>query len=253
MTPRDTDREWERLGAEQPYYGVLTAEEFRDPVLDTKRREEFFRTGVEDVGRVMTTIRERIDPGFAPQRVLDFGCGVGRLVIPFARHAREVVGLDVSESMLALARRHCAEEGLTNVRFLRSDDTLSAVEGVFDLVHTYIVLQHIPVGRGEVIFRALVDRVAPGGVGALHFTTGKRGLLRQAVPFVKRHLPFGTNLVNLVRGRGFSSPDMEMNSYRLSRMRGWVEAAGGSQLYEEPTMHGGAVGVMLYFRKAPAR
>jgi SAM-dependent methyltransferase len=252
MAPRDTDREWERLGAEQPYYGVLTAPQYRSAELDGEQRAEFFRTGVQHVEQVLARIRTSVVPGFAPARVLDFGCGVGRLVIPFARRAREVVGLDVSESMLERARRHCDEEGLANVRLLRSDDTLSGLDGAFDLVHTYIVLQHLPVRRGEAIFRALVARVAPGGVGALHFTVGKRGLLRGVVPFLKERLPLGTEMVNLLRGRGFSSPDMQMNSYRLPRMRAWVLAAGGRDLHEEPTVHGGAVGVMLYFRRPPA-
>lgn len=249
MKPRDSDREWERLGAEQPYYGVLTAPEYRGTSLAEDRRAEFFRTGVEHVGHVLATIRARLDSGFEPRRVLDFGCGVGRLTIPLARLAGEVVGVDISESMLALARRHCEEARLANVHLLRSDDSLTGVEGVFDLVHSYIVLQHVPVARGEAIFRALVDRVAPGGAGMIHFTVGMRGLIPNVLPMLKRHVPFCTNVVNVLRGRKFSAPDMEMNSYRLPRMRDWVTAAGGSGLHEEATVHGAAQGVMLYFRR----
>lgn len=42
---------------------------------------------------------------YAPGSVLDAGCGTGRVAIELARRGHEVVGADVSESMLATARR----------------------------------------------------------------------------------------------------------------------------------------------------
>ena len=44
---------------------------------------------------------------------------------------------------------------------VRSDDTLSAVEGSFDLVHSCIVLQHIEIPRGRQLFAQLVGKVRP--------------------------------------------------------------------------------------------
>ena len=109
---------------------------------------------------------EHVDAALSPQRILDFGCGVGRVVIPFAQIAADVVGMDVSPSMLAEARSNCTAGGTTNVTLLRSDDILSTVEGTFDLVHSCIVLQHIEVPRGTALFAQLVRRIRPGGVGA---------------------------------------------------------------------------------------
>ena len=42
---------------------------------------------------------------YAPSTVLDAGCGTGRVAIELARRGYEVVGADVSEAMLATARR----------------------------------------------------------------------------------------------------------------------------------------------------
>jgi ubiquinone/menaquinone biosynthesis C-methylase UbiE len=67
----------------------------------------------------MQTIRSAFDPEFRPCRVLDFGCGVGRCTIPFARIAEEVVALDVSPSMLREAEKNCLERALDNVMFLK--------------------------------------------------------------------------------------------------------------------------------------
>ncbi|QBI22005.1 class I SAM-dependent methyltransferase [Egibacter rhizosphaerae] len=42
---------------------------------------------------------------YAPGTVLDAGCGTGRVAIELARRGYQVVGADVSESMLSTARR----------------------------------------------------------------------------------------------------------------------------------------------------
>lgn len=47
--------------------------------------------------------------GFAPRRVLDAGCGTGRVAIELARHGIEVVGVDVDPAMLVTARRQAPE------------------------------------------------------------------------------------------------------------------------------------------------
>ena len=46
---------------------------------------------------------------------LDFGCGVGRLVLPLARRYRTVVGIDISDAYIAEAVRNRDKHGLTNI------------------------------------------------------------------------------------------------------------------------------------------
>jgi SAM-dependent methyltransferase len=46
--------------------------------------------------------------------------------------------------------------------------TLSSI-GTFDLVHSFIVFQHISQARGEATLRELGRVLNPGGVGVLHF------------------------------------------------------------------------------------
>jgi len=58
------------------------------------------------------------------ERVLDVGCGTGATALPFARAVGpdgHVTGIDISEPMLAEARRRVAEEGLGNVTLLLAD------------------------------------------------------------------------------------------------------------------------------------
>src|SRR5262245_26123877 len=100
-------------------------------------------------------------PGVSGRRVLDLGCGAGQL----ARHlaeagAAEVIGIDVSERMLGLARAEWAHPRVTYRR--------SAIEQVefpaarFDLVVSSLAFHYVEDYAG------LVARIArwlsPGGV-----------------------------------------------------------------------------------------
>jgi len=161
------------VGPSRAYFGVITDSKFRSSEMTEQARQEFFESGRWHVNYVMQIIRRKVDANFEPKRVLDFGCGVGRLLIPFAGIAKQVFGLDVSQSMLQEARRNCEVNGVTNVHFLHSDDTLSSLSGGFDLIHSCIVFQHIPVERGRLIFARLLHHLRPGGVGAVQFTYSK--------------------------------------------------------------------------------
>jgi SAM-dependent methyltransferase len=54
-------------------------------------------------------------------RVLDVGCGSGRLALALAAAARSVVGLDLDTAALDEARRHAAARGLASVEFHEAD------------------------------------------------------------------------------------------------------------------------------------
>jgi SAM-dependent methyltransferase len=69
-------------------------------------------------------------------RVLELGCGSGRVIAALAPHCRGMVGVDHSPSMIALARRRIREAGLPRTRAsviegditrLELDDTFSAI------------------------------------------------------------------------------------------------------------------------------
>jgi SAM-dependent methyltransferase len=249
-----TDDAWKQWGRQDPYFGVLTNDKFRSRNLTDEARAEFLDSGRAHVDTVLAVLRKHVAPAFAPQRVLDFGCGVGRLVIPFARVAREVVGVDVSEGMLAEARRNCEAAGLDNVTLVISDDTLSAVEGEFDLVHSVIVFQHIDPQRGREIFRRILAHLSPGGAGALQFTYAKSrhaqrdGQPPPAAESAKR--TFKSMLRGALRKAALPvDPEMQMNVYSVNALLFMLQSLGVREIHAEFTDHGGELGVFLYFRR----
>jgi ubiquinone/menaquinone biosynthesis C-methylase UbiE len=239
-----TDLAWEEWGRRDPYYGVITDPMFRRAAMTDEARREFFSSSELHAQRILTTIRKHIEPEFAPRKILDFGCGVGRVLVAFAKMAEEVFGLDVSPSMLEEARRNCSERGLSNVRFVHSDDYLSTFSEKVDLVHSYIVFQHIPVARGRTILSTLLRRLRPGGVAAIQLTYSKTRFAATHGLAPPEH-PSSESAKRAISE--VADPDIQMNSYNLTEMLFLVQSCGAERCHVEFTDHGGELGVFLFF------
>ncbi len=250
----NTDRTWECYGDQNPYYGVLTDPKYLADRITDENRAAFFVTGDEHVEHVLDLISRTMGPDFALHSVLDFGCGVGRLTIPFAQHANVVVGVDISASMLAEARANAAHLQRANVDFFESDDELSLATGRYSLVHSYVVLQHIPLARGMGLVEQLVDRVEPGGVGALHVTyASRRSRASRTFRQVRLLFPPLHWAVNISRGRPWKTPMMQMNLYDLGAVVEVLQARGDAvAIHAELTEHSGFLGAFILFRRPGA-
>lgn len=249
---RDTDRDWARVARDDPFWGVLSQEEYRRDAMDAERLAQFMATGEAFVANLLALVRRHLRPEFAPQRALDFGCGVGRLLIPLARHAARAVGADVAPAMLELCRRHAQEAGLANIELVESDDALAGVGGDFDLVNTFIVLQHIPPARGYPLIQALVDRLAVGGIGSLQVTYAKaRDFLVHEQPKALYYRRDGDRIVDLV-ATGYSPPEgtINMYDYDLNEVMARIARHAGHPVIVLPTGDGGHLGAHFVFEKA---
>lgn len=244
-----SDNEWEKWGRLEPYFGVITAEKYFRANLTDAMKNEFFESGRIHIEYILETCRRHLDRDFAPKRTLDFGCGVGRIVLPLAKMAEHVVGIDVAESMLDEARKNCTTQALRNVRLIKSDDALSLLDGSFDFIHSYIVFQHIPIARGRRIFAKLIDHLADGGIAAIHFTYSKSAdqktfgvKLPQAWRALGKHRKFSYR----ERSRDLR---MQMNPYNLNELFFIMQSKNIRNFHVEFCDHDGQLGVFLYFQK----
>ncbi len=250
----NTDKAWEKWGKDDPYYGVFTDEQFRMKNWTENAKQLFFESGEQYIHQMMATIKQYISPDFSPASALDFGCGTGRLLLPLAKRCTSVVGLDISPSMLAEAQKNLADYDHTSL--LQSDDGLTAIQNNrFDLVHTFIVLQHIPPERVLVIFTQLVKAVKAGGVGVLHFTYAKTKFSSNyGIPptdffyRLKQLLVDGKKqLERLVFSN--QEPAMQMNMHSINQLYYILQISGVEQVYTQFTNHEGALGTVVYFKK----
>lgn len=246
---RDTDQTWESFGRDDPYFGAITKYRYHRDQLNDANREDFFDSGAKHVDAVFKAIRQHLCNDFAPRRALDFGCGPGRLLVPLAERCGEVVGVDVSDSMLAEARRNCEQRDLYNVTLLKSDDNLSALSGSFDLIHSVLVFQHIAPGRGMALVDRMLDFLQSGGVGVLHFTIHHQSKVSKAVQWAKRTIPFSWNLFNALRGRPWRAPQMQMHIYDVNLLLERLRLRGAVDVQIRLIDHDGVTAAVMYFRR----
>lgn len=248
---RNTNRDWQRYGREDPYYGVVSDDRFHRQNLTDDAKREFFRTGEEHAEYILSQIRGHMLPEFSPRRMLDFGCGVGRCTIPFARHCDSVVGVDISEAMIDEGRRMADALEARNVEFAVSNDGLSGLDpNTFDFIHSFIVFQHIPYNMGERLITRIIELLNDDGVAALHFLYHAELSRPQAVARrLRKHFAPVHWLANVMQGKPFRYPLMEKNVYDLNRLFFLLRKHGCGRcmvrLEGVQTMHG----IIIFFQK----
>ena len=249
---KNTDREWEKYGANNPYFGVITSEKYLQKNLTEEAKKDFFESGETYMDGVVKNIRFHFDPHFSPDRSLDFGCGVGRLVIPISKLSKSVLGIDISPSMLNEAKLNCKKNNIENVNFAQSNENFKDFDGKFDFIHSFIVFQHMPVKLGMSVFNNLLNLLNENGVAVVHFTYAKSKWHYNIAYWVIKHIPLSKYLGNLLRGRRLSEPQAQMNDYNLNKLFKAVQSFGVKDMFIQYTDHGGALGLLIYFQKNTA-
>ncbi|MEK7833463.1 MAG: methyltransferase domain-containing protein [Acidobacteriota bacterium] len=129
--------------------------------------EEFDQTGAFEVSRLVMADLPLLTGGRDPKtlRVLEIGCGAGRMTRHMAAFFGEVVGVDVSGEMVRQARERLAAVGNVQLHETSGVDFSMLPDEHFDLILSAYVFQHVP--SAAVIRSNLEDGwrvLKPGGV-----------------------------------------------------------------------------------------
>lgn len=150
------------------------------------------------VGRIRATVRAGRDQMRAKllswlpadlrgQRLLDAGCGTGALAIEAARRGAEVVAIDLSPTLVGLARERApADLGAGRIDFC-SGDMLDPALGRFD--HVVAMDSIIHYGTDDAV--AALSKLAERTSGSINFTFAPRTPLLAAMISVGRLFPRG--------------------------------------------------------------
>jgi len=162
---------WSRLGVSDPYWSVLSCEEFKGPNFE-KNSQRFHSTGEREVKRMAAWLERNGIPNLCHRLTCcEFGCGTGRVTRWLASAFAQVVACDVSQAHIDLARGYLDRLGIANVHFERihSPDT-PAFERV-DFVFSFLVLQHNPPPLMAVMLTRMFQILKPGGVAFFQLPT----------------------------------------------------------------------------------
>jgi len=127
----------------------------------------FYASGARDYDRhVRPFLRAHsFDP--ASKVALEIGCGIGRMTRCFAQEFAEVIGVDVSPTMIEQARK----SQLPRAHFLAGSgqDLAGVADGSVDFAFSFIVFQHIPEKNAILRYVEEAGRVLrPGGLFRFH-------------------------------------------------------------------------------------
>jgi ubiquinone/menaquinone biosynthesis C-methylase UbiE len=163
---------WEERARENAVWYVDTTTNYESPDMD-----QFFATGREVVRHLF------IDAPIQPRGrdlAVEIGCGLGRICLALSDHFAEVVGVDISESMINQARELVPN---SNVRFevVSGADLGSIDDKSADLVTTFTVFQHMPEASPiEAYIRDAARVLRPGGVLAAQWNNLPHPMLGKA-------------------------------------------------------------------------
>jgi 23S rRNA (uracil1939-C5)-methyltransferase len=115
-------------------------------------------------------------------RVLDLYCGIGNFSLPFARQARELLGVEGEAGLVARAVRNAARNGIGNARFVTADLTASHW-GFYRERWDVVVLD--PPRTGAEAPVAELDAAAPRRI--VYVSCHPATLARDAQVLVERH------------------------------------------------------------------
>lgn len=90
-------------------------------------------------------------------RVLDIGCGIGRLECVLSGTCREIVGIDISRSMVDIARRRCFGLAGTEIRLVSGFGLQEFDDASFDLVIAVDTMPYIVSAGGDLVGSHFAD------------------------------------------------------------------------------------------------
>jgi trans-aconitate methyltransferase len=200
---------WEYYGSHDPYYGVMSAPEFRTQHMTEEARARFFNSGVEDVAQCVAHAEAEFGP-LNFDTALDYGCGVGRLSRPLSDRFQNVICVDISETMLTTARANLAGRSVVFENAAQMSDSPT------NFIISRMVFQHISPDVGLAILPKLAARLR--GTGIIEIPVrDKSGLVRRLLRGIRRLMKSATRV---------GQPIIPMYTYDLTAIRRQLENAG---------------------------
>lgn len=245
MPAADRHRDaWDALAARDPAWAVLGAARSDDV-------ERIRQLGRDDLGHVLGRL-DALGLPYGRDAALDVGCGIGRVTGALAERFARVVGVDVSQGMLAHAATTWGDPAPYELVLVDGRSLAPLADGTFDLVYSRLVLQHAPGARVALgLVEEIVRVLRPGGVAVFQLPSAMAAWARiQPRPRLYRALRrLGVRDAVLADRLGLHPIGMLAVPER--RVRAALERAGGELVHVEDDVHEGPFRSRLYVARRP--
>jgi len=146
---------WSNYGKTEPYWSVLTYDNYKTKNIKTENKNEFYESGERETTWIMKEIND-ILPDFIPKKILDYGCGLGRLTKYFSN----ADGCDISEPHLEIATKENPN------KFILIEP--GECPKNYDLIFSLIVLQHNHPDLMKKCIYSILESLNINGIAFLH-------------------------------------------------------------------------------------
>jgi len=136
--------DWESKARINPLYSIMSDGRFAEAPVDAFSEEQlrlFFEKGRVIYEYALSRVLARLRPDPAAFHILEYGCGMGRILRHLADLGYQVSGVDISETMLAHCRRFVPEA--KGLHLLDPSGASGFPSEGADFVFSYAVVQHI--------------------------------------------------------------------------------------------------------------
>ncbi len=136
------------------------------------------------LSKAQSGVISRLTPG---QKVLDVACGTGSLSLAMAGKVSHVTGIDLSEEMIALARRSAHRRGIKNVTFdtMDASDLSSLGDNEFDVAVSSMAVHQFESGLALSILKEM-KRIATEVIIMDYNYPVPQGILRPIIYTIER-------------------------------------------------------------------
>jgi SAM-dependent methyltransferase len=216
---------WDRLATLDPLWAILSCEEKE---CGRWKLNDFMRTGEREIA-LLWLQAERL--GYHRlTTALDFGSGVGRISQALGRRCRQVVGVDISPRMTAIAEHINAYPKIVEYKTLDLDGIRAMQHAEFDFVYSNVVLQHLEPDTALAYLRELYRLTSDTGLLVFQLPSHRRSsddpTIRPMPPdsYQAELSMLGITVASVAAGRSLSLKVVVKNISRTS----WRQADVGS-------------------------
>lgn len=210
------------LSQTEPFFTVSSSRKYRVRQMREEDQLRFWREGREFVEHMLQAVGVQ-----SFHSILDYGCGIGRLLRCMVRHANEAHGVDISPLLLATAGLECPAATLHHYdQWLLSPPTV-------EFCYSAIVFQHIPKTQGLAILEKLLNHTQKAC--ALHIVVGDPRHWSVRLLFRLSFAPVMAGLSNWLRGRSWNEPRIPMFCWDIDKVKAVFERTGFDlELHDAP-------------------
>ena|ERR1041385_3245300 len=182
------------LAQKEPYFTVSSEKRFRMKNLDSERVDEFVNSGIEHADIICNLSGQS-----RFSSVLEYGCGLGRILNHMAKRADKAFGIDISPVMAQKVTQG-------NITGIEAPNWWKQAPDV-ELAYSYIVFQHIPEEEG---LRILANLLKHCKIAVMHIVVeDERSPLMRLVWWLTFRKPFSWAF-NAIKSRELNEPRIPM-------------------------------------------